>query len=800
MNFAARHPKFTVKLKTLAENAFCPDVFIPSWDTGHDEQRLNLKYYHMKTITRAALVLIVLWFSGAIPAKPQSTEERIDALLKKMTLEEKAGQLNFIVGETIITGPTMHTATSKRFDEQIRKGTITGLFNVHGAAYTARLQKIAAEESRLGIPLLFGADIIHGFKTITPIPLGESASWDMALIEQSARLAAQEATAAGINLNFAPMVDVSRDPRWGRVSEGAGEDPFLASKIAAARVKGFQGNDLADPTTLAACVKHFAAYGAPHGGRDYNTVDMSQRMLYEIYLPPFKAALDAGAATLMPSFNELDGIPATANKPLLIEILRRQWGFNGLVISDYGAIGELLNHGVAAEGSEAAQQCLEAGTDLDMMSFLYITHIPELVKRGQLDETILDDAVRRVLKLKFDLGLFENPFRYSDPEHEKQTIRSKENLALARDIARRSMVLLKNENQLLPLKKTYTSIAVIGPLADNKEEMNGSWSFFGEAHHPVSILEGIRSKAGKHTVVHYHPGCDLYDDTQNQFEAAVAVALKADVVVLVVGESAVMNGEGASRSDIGLPGAQEALVKAIAKTGKPMVVTLVNGRPLTLEWIDQNIPAILETWTAGSETGNAVADILFGDYNPSGKLPISFPRATGQIPVYYNHKNTGRPYHGNYDEPLTQRMYVSRYRDQKNTPLYPFGYGLSYATFEYSAITASHKTLSKNDTLHLSVTVTNKSKHDGEEVIQLYIRDRVGSVTRPVKELKGFQKVMIKAGASATITFDLTEHDLRFYRADMSWGSEPGRFDVLIGGDSMNGKMTQFELTDNPHH
>ncbi|HYG19255.1 MAG TPA: glycoside hydrolase family 3 N-terminal domain-containing protein, partial [Ohtaekwangia sp.] len=596
-------------------------------------------------------LIITLSFSAAelraqTSTSGQTIEQKIESLLKKMTVDEKAGQLNFIVGETIVTGPTMHTAESKRFDEQIRKGSITGLFNVHGAAYTARLQKIAMEESRLGIPLLFGADIIHGFKTVTPIPLGESASWDLELIERSARLAAEEATSAGISLTFGPMVDISREPRWGRVSEGAGEDPYLGSRIAAARVSGFQGKNLADPTTLAACVKHFAAYGGAEGGRDYNTVDISKRVLYETYLPPFKAALDAGAASLMPSFNELDGVPATANKNLLTDILRNEWKYNGLVISDYGAVGETLNHGTASDGKDAAKQSLEAGTDLDMMSFLYLTQIPGLVSEGRLDLKYLDDAVRRVLRLKFELGLFDNPYLYSDPEREKKTIRSKANLEAARDIARKSVVLLKNNNSLLPLKKGEQKIAVIGPLADNKEDMNGSWSFFGEAKDPVSILEGIRNKlSSKATILHHH-GCNLYDNDKSKFEEAVAIARKADVVVAVVGESAVMNGEGASRGNIGLPGVQEELLKALSLAGKPIVVALVNGRPLTLEWVDANIPAILETWTLGSEAGNAVADILFGDYNPSGKLPMSFPANLGQVPLYYNHKNTGRPYNG----------------------------------------------------------------------------------------------------------------------------------------------------------
>jgi len=744
---------------------------------------------------RCLFLLALSTTTFAQSQKGQDTDAKIEALINKMTLEEKVGQLNFIVGETIITGPTMHTAESKKFDDQIKKGSITGLFNVHGAAYTARLQKIAVEESRLKIPLLFGADIIHGFKTVTPIPLGEAASWDLALIEASARMSADEATSAGISLNFAPMVDISQDPRWGRISEGAGEDPYLGSLIAAARVKGYQGTNLSLPNTMAACVKHFVAYGGAQGGRDYNTVDVSRRALYETYLPPFKAALDAGAATLMPSFNELDGIPASANKALLQEILRKEWNFKGLIISDYGAVGETINHGVSADGKDAAEICLEAGTDLDMMSFLYVSQLGGLVKDGRVNMKTIDDAVRRVLKLKFDLGLFDDPYRYSNVARESKTIRSAENLRIARDVARKSIVLLKNENDLLPLSKTDgKSIAVIGPLGDSREDMNGSWSFFGEPNHAVSVLQGIKSKLGANARVSFHNGCDIYSDRKETFAQAVDIAGRADIVIAVVGESAVMNGEGASRADIGLPGVQQELLMELKKTGKPIVVALVNGRPLTLEWVHENIPAIVETWTLGSESGNAVADVIFGDYNPSGKLPVSFPRTVGQIPLYYNHKNTGRPYSGDYKEPATQRLYISRYRDVKNSPLYPFGYGLSYSKFTYGDLRLSKQTITNDEELEINVTVKNASTRDGEEVVQLYIRDVTGSVTRPVKELKGFQKILIKAGEAKTVSFKLNESQLRFYRSDMSWGSEPGKFEVFVGGNSESVITALFEL------
>jgi beta-glucosidase len=748
---------------------------------------------------KPSLVILLVCISFATLCQKQPADDvqaRIEALVAQMTVEEKVGQLNFLVGETIVTGPTFYTANSEKFDELIKKGKITGLFNVHGAAYTGRLQKIAVEESRLKIPLLFGADVIHGFKTVTPLPLAEAASWDLALIEKSAGLAAREASSAGINFNFAPMVDISRDPRWGRVSEGAGEDPFLGCEIAKARVKGFQGNSLSAPNTVAACVKHFAAYGAVEAGRDYNTADMSERVLKEIYFPPYKAAIDAGAATVMTSFNELDGIPATANKKLIQDVLRNEWKFDGPVVSDYGSIGELIPHGVAATQDEAAQKAFEAGTDVDMMSYLFQNKIPGLVQSGKVDVKYLDAAVRRVLKLKFDLGLFNNPYLYSDPKREQKELRSKENVLLSKEIGKRSIVLLKNENEVLPIGSSIKNIALIGPLADAKAEMNGSWSFFGDVSHPVSILEGMKKRAGRNINVNYEPGCSLYDNSTDKLNAAVSVARNSDLVVLVVGESAVMNGEGASRADIGLPGVQLDLVKAIVATGKPVVVLLVNGRPLAIEWIDQNVPSIVETWTLGSEAGHAIAEILFGDYSPSGKLPMTFPRHVGQIPIYYNYKNTGRPYQGDYNEPQDQRIYQSKYRDVKNSPLYPFGYGLSYTKFSYSEVQLSSPMITVDDKLVASITVTNTGSREGEEVVQLYIRDLVGSVTRPVKELKGFQKISLKPGESKKISFTIDKNTLSFYRSDMSWGAEPGKFEVFIGGSSADVKKQTFELKD----
>jgi beta-glucosidase len=740
-----------------------------------------------------ALSLAFLYTSCQTKSSSQNDPAFIDSLLSVMTLEEKVGQLNFPVGDLFNTGPTVRTSESARFDEQIKQGKITGLFNVHGAAYTARLQKIAVEQSRLKIPLLFGADVIHGFKTVMPLALAEAACWDLEVIEASARAAADESTAAGINFTFAPMVDISRDARWGRISEGAGEDPYLGSEIAKARVKGFQGNDLQAANTLAACIKHFAAYGAPIAGRDYNTVDLSERTLREIYLPPYKAGVDAGAATIMTSFNELNGVPATANNYLLQDILRKEWGFKGMVVSDWQSIGEMIEHGYVADSVTAAKLSIEAGTDMDMMADIYLKKLPQMVKSGEVSMKLIDDAVRRVLVLKHQLGLFKNPYLYSDTLREKKTIRSKANLEIARDVARKSIVLLKNENNLLPLKKEYKKIAVIGPLANNQEDMNGSWSFFGEAQHPVSILQGLK-EALPNTILTFAEGCNLYDNKTDKFSQAVAAAKQSELVIMVVGESAPMNGEGASRADIGLPGVQQQLVEEIYKTGKPIVVLLLNGRPLAIEWIDQHIPAIVETWTLGSEAGNAVADVLTGAYNPSGKLPMTFPRHVGQIPIFYNHKNTGRPYWGDHSEPGAERVYRSRYRDVKNTPLYPFGYGLSYSTFEYKDLTLSKSEMKAADSIEVSITVTNTSNVDGAEVVQFYIRDLYASATRPVKELKGFKKVVVKANESKTITFTINKETLSFYRGDMTWGTEPGAFHVFVGGNSQDVLKKEFVL------
>jgi beta-glucosidase len=717
-------------------------------------------------------------------------EEKIESLLAKMTLEEKCGQLNFVVG-SILTGPALLEAkTSTGMDEQIKKGQITGVFNTNGAKNIRHLQEVAVKESRLGIPLLIGADIIHGYKTVTPIPLGEAATWDLAAIEKSSAMAAAECAATGINLTFAPMVDIARDARWGRVAEGSGEDPYLGSLIAAAKVRGTQGKNLAANNTIATCVKHFAAYGAAEGGRDYNTVDMSERRLRETYLPPYKAAVDAGAATFMNSFNELDGVPATGNTTLVNQILRKEWGFKGLVMSDWASIAEMLSHGVAADRNEAGIAAIQAGCDMDMMSDIYIKELPELVKQGKVNIQLVNDAVRRTLALKYDLGLFDNPYQYGDAATEAKEILSKQNRETARDIAKKSIVLLQNSSQILPLSKSVKNIALIGPLAENKAEHNGCWAFFGEGKDVVSVAEGIKNKVGAGCNVMTAKGADFYSSDPSGFDEAVKMAQKADVVVLAVGESAVMNGEGASRSDIRLPAAQEGLVKAVMATGKPVVVCVFHGRPLELSFLENQTPSVLACWALGSETGNAVADVLFGDYNPSGRLPMSFPRSVGQLPIYYNQKSTGRFYAGNYSEPASERVYQSKYRDVKTNPLFPFGYGLSYTTFKYSDVQLDKTDMTQNDQITASIQITNTGKRDGEEVVQLYLRDWVGSVTRPMRELKGFQKIFLKAGETRTISFKIDNEMLSFYRRDMSWGSEMGKFTAYIGehAETKNGK------------
>ncbi|MCB9080096.1 MAG: beta-glucosidase BglX [Lewinellaceae bacterium] len=690
-----------------------------------------------------------------------------------MTLEEKIGQLTLFTSDWEVTGPTMR----ENYKEDILAGKVGAIFNAHTAAYTRELQRMAVEETRLGIPLLFGYDVIHGYKTIFPVPLGEAASWDLGAIQQSARVAAAEASAAGLHWTFAPMVDIARDPRWGRVMEGAGEDPYLGSAIARARVEGFQGTDLTATNTILACAKHFAAYGAAQAGRDYHTVDMSERVLREVYLPPFHAALQAGARTFMTSFNELFGVPASGSSFLLRQVLRDEWGFEGFVVTDYTSINEMVDHGVVANEAEAGELAIRAGVDMDMQGAVFYQYLLDQVRNGQVSVTLVDDAVRRILRVKFELGLFEDPYRYSDEERQKATLLSPANRAASREVARKSIVLLKNEGEVLPLSTTLRRVAVIGPLADGRQELIGAWSGAGDYRDCVTLLEGIQARLPKPGTVNYVPGCSIGGADRGGFAAAVKAARQADVVVVGLGEAAQMSGEAASRSDIRLPGVQEELLQALAATGKPIVVVLMNGRPLDLSAVAPNASSILETWYLGTEAGNAIADVLFGDYNPAGKLPITFPRNVGQVPIYYGMKNTGRPFEA-------QDKYTSKYLDVANEPLFPFGYGLSYTTFAYSNLQVQPAVFTPDEPVSIKVRVQNTGKRAGEEVVQLYVRDRVGSVTRPVRELKGFQKVMLQPGESREVAFTLTEADVQFYTRSMRLEAEPGDFDIYVGGDS----------------
>jgi len=738
------------------------------------------------TKLNSAVTLVTALFFTSCQETPRVSgpiENRVDSLLALMTLEEKVGQLTLFTSDNDVTGPTIR----ENYKGDIKAGRVGAIFNAFGADYTRKLQEIAVKETRLGIPLLFGYDVIHGHRTIFPMPLAEAASWDLEAIEKSARTAADEASAEGLHWTFAPMCDVCRDPRWGRIVEGAGEDVYLGSKIAVARVKGFQGNGIGELNSVIACVKHFAAYGASQAGRDYHTTDMSDRVLREVYLPPYKAAIDAGAATVMTSFNEIDGMPATGNKYLMTDILRKEWNFNGFVVTDYTSIMEMIAHGVAEDTSAAAALAIEAGVDMDMQAGFFNDALVTLVKDGKVKETLIDEAARRILKTKYELGLFNDPYRYSNPERQKETVMKPEFLEASRDVARKSIVLLKNDKQLLPLSKNIKRLAVIGPLANARKEMIGSWSGAGDWNKAVTLLEGIKAGVSPSTQVLYAKGCNINDDSTNLFAQAIQTARQADVVVLAVGEGAWMSGEAASRASLDLPGVQQKLVEEIQKTGKPIIVTLMNGRPLTINWIDKNIPAVLECWFLGTQSGHAIADVLFGNYNPSGKLPVTFPRSVGQIPIFYSMKNTGRPMDPN-------NKYTSKYLDESNDPLYPFGYGLSYTSFEYGDLALSLPSMTSGDELVVSCKVTNTGKYAGEEVVQLYVCDKVGSVTRPVKELKGFQKISLQPGDSKNVEFKITNNDLSFYRKDMSFGSEPGAFVVFVGGNSREGKKGEFVL------
>ena len=713
-------------------------------------------------------------------------EKKIDSLLKIMTLEEKIGQMNQYNGRSVFTGPRK----GRPHDSiDICQGLVGSMLNVIGAKNTMKYQKLVMENSRLKIPLIFGLDVIHGYKTIFPIPLAEAASFDLALIEKSARIAATEASAVGIHWTFAPMVDIARDPRWGRVMEGAGEDTYYGSLVAAARIKGFQGANLADTNTIVACAKHFAAYGKVEGGREYNSVDLSYRELNEIYLPPFKASVDAGVGTLMNAFNDFDGLPATGNSYLMRDILKNKWQFKGLVVSDWNSITEMIIHGVAKNKAEAAQLAITAGNDMDMEGTAYRDELANLVKEGKVSEKLLDESVRRILRIKFQLGLFDDPYRYCNPEREQRLLLNPKHREAAREIARKSFVLLKNQNHLLPLNGNIKTIAVIGPLADSKRDMMGSWSAQGEAKDVITLLAGIKATVSSDTKVLFEKGCNTNDDSVENFKSALDIANKADIVIMAVGESAMMSGEAASRALLNIPGKQEDLIKEIVKTGKPFVLVLFNGRPLTINWVAQNVPAIIEAWFPGTEAGNALADVLFGKFNPSGKLPITFPYAVGQIPIYYNHKNTGRP-------STIPGKFVSRYIDIPVEPLFPFGFGLSYTTFQYSKLKLGNTQLKMRGNIEVSVSITNTGKYDGEEVVQMYTQDLVGSVTRPIKELKGFKKVFLKTGEAKEVSFTIKADDLAYFTRDMTFKAEPGDFKVFVGTNSADCLEGSFTLTE----
>jgi beta-glucosidase len=719
-----------------------------------------------------ALSLSLLHTSAQV--RPANIESRIKALLARMTLEEKLGQLQQLDGEANGNFRPEHP-------DMIRRGLLGSTLNVRGAQRTNELQSVALKESRLKIPLLFGFDVIHGYRTIFPVPLGEASSWDPAIAEQSASIAAAEARAAGVHWTFAPMVDIARDARWGRIVEGSGEDPYLGAQMARARVRGFQGKDYSAPDKVLACAKHWVAYGAAEAGRDYNTTDLSERTLREIYFPPFKAAVDEGVGTFMSAFNDLDGVPSSANRFTLTTVLRGEWKFDGFVVSDYTAVEELMKHGVAANEAEAAREALNAGLDMEMVSRLYNKHGAALLRSSALSQATIDEAVRRILRIKFRLGLFERP--YTDDARERSLLLRREHLAAAREIAARSMVILKNDRETLPLSKEVKSIAVVGPLANDQKDLLGSWTGDGAEADVVTLLAGIKAHASAATKINYAKGCDIDGASLEGIDEAVRAARESNVVIVAVGESAAMSGEASSRSSLDLPGRQLDLLKALQATGKPIVVVLMNGRPLTINWVAENTPAILETWFAGTQAGNAIADVLFGDVNPGGKLPVTFPRSVGQEPLYYNHKNTGRP-------PEANNKYTSKYLDVPWTPLYPFGYGLSYTQFQLSNLQLSSRSIRPNGRLTASVEVANTGRRTGAEVVQVYIKDVAASVTRPVRELKGFQRVTLRPGEKRRIEFTLGSEQLGFYNREMRFVVEPGEFKLMVG----NGSADEHEL------
>lgn len=730
-------------------------------------------FLNMMKTNRLSIVVFLIGYFGF----SQNYETKVDSLMNLMTLKEKIGQTVMYSGGWTVTGPTI-SVNNKKY---IKEGSVGAMLNVYSVKGTMDLQKLAVEETRLGIPLLFGYDVIHGFRTIFPINLGLAASWDLEDIEKGSQIAAEEASAEGIHWTFAPMVDIARDPRWGRISEGAGEDVYLASEIAKAYVKGFQGDDLSKHNTILACAKHFVGYGAAQAGRDYHTVNMGHDELWNVYLPPFKAAVDVGVETFMTAFNELNGVPATGNKFLFRDILRDEWAFNGFVVTDYTAIEELEEHGFARDEKHATELAIKAGIDMDMMSSANRLYLEELVKEGKVDEALIDDACKRILLAKYKLGLFDDPYRYSDAQREKEVIYKPEFLEAARKSAAMSSVLLKNKDRVLPLDKNQT-IALIGPLAKDKENILGNWGAAGDRKgKAISVYQGVQDYLSDSKII-YAKGCEIEGDDKSGFQSAIDVAKQADKVVMVLGEDYDMSGEAASRTNIKLPGSQTDLIKAIRKAvpNKPIILVLMNGRPLDLSEEDILADAILETWFPGTSGGYGVADVLFGAYNPSGKLPVTFPRTLGQVPLYYNMKNTGRPIPPNNPK----EDYKSNYIDVPNSPLYHFGHGLSYTSFKYSDFKLSATKIGFSDTLTASATITNIGDYDGHEIVQLYVHDKVGSLTRPVKELKGFQKIFLKKGESKTVSFYLTVEDLKYYNANKTFDVEPGEFEIAIKGTS----------------
>ncbi len=721
--------------------------------------------------------------AGGKPADGK-IETLVEALLAKMTLPEKIGQMTLFTAMWAETGPTI----DRNFLTYVREGRCGSIFNAYTAEYTRSLQKTAVEETRLGIPLLFGFDVIHGHRTIFPIPLAEACSWDLALMERSARIAATEAAAEGIHWTFAPMVDIARDPRWGRVAEGAGEDVWLGCRIATARVRGFQGDNLTAEDTVLACAKHFAAYGSAEAGRDYNVVDISERTLAEVYLPPFKACVDANVRTFMPAFNEIAGVPCTASRSLLSDTLRQKWGFSGVVVTDYTAINELIQHGVAGDQAQAGRLAIEAGVDMDMQGGVYFNHLEALVNAGKVSPAAIDEAVRRILRVKAELGLFDDPYRYCCEEREKRLVLAPEHKSAALETAEKSMVLLQNEGNTLPFAKNLRSLAVIGPLAESQLELLGNWYGAGNGNEVVSVAAALRDKLGNSVQISIVKGCEIDGEGEAQFDAAVAVASQADAVLLVLGESGSMSGEAACRVDIDLPGRQNELAEkvAAAASGKPVAAVLFNGRPLAINRLAKAVPAILEAWFPGTMGGQAVAEVLFGDVSPSGKLVMSFPRHTGQIPIYYSAKNTGRP--------ISHDKYTSKYLDCPNTPLFVFGHGLTYTTFSYGPVRLSAAEMPMQGEIRAVVRVTNTGNRPGEEVVQLYLRDLVACITRPLKELRGFRKIFLEAGASAEVEFTITAADLAFVGPDLEPLVEPGEFEVMIGGSSSVSSGQRFNL------